>query len=341
MSWEEVDDFSNPAAWVALQPDGVTASTQIVVAPDLTRVAPGFASSLRMAVAASSDSNILRRDFAAPLDLTAFDELRLTFASDRVATGAPAAPFYLELRMGSAAAPIASAGNLYFRQLPVAQTGVFDVARLSLADLAPSVRSAINRLELRVAGNLSFNCNLEFLGAARDQMLADVDAALLNLLNGRLTVGAAAVPAVLHPANGTLTQARPYFQILHLDTIFSNERTEANRSVGDYAGTKSSVRPRAFAFELLYQVTAVADDRATQAAMLDFALQTLPTRGSLFVNGYLLPAEMVFVPPRERIGAERTDEVPLFYRISTRQETGAPTSVVPTTGVVMQGDLAN
>lgn len=341
MSWMEVDDFSTPAAWIALQPDGVSASSQITIAPDPTRVAPGFDASLRATIAPQSDSHILRRSLAVPLNLSAFDELRLNFASDRAATGAPVAPFCLELRLGSAIAPIGSPGNVYFRQLPALQGGRFDVVRLSLADLPPAVRGSVNRLEFRVAGELAFNCNFEHLGAARDEMLGDVDTALLALLNGKFSLAGGPVPAVLHPANGPLNQTRPYYQILHMDTIFSNERTETARPVGDYAGAKATARPRAFAFELFYQLTAVADDRASQAAMLEFALRTLPTRGALFVGGYLLPAEMVFVPPRERIGAARTDEAPLFYRISARQETGRPTAVAPTKSIVLQGDLAN
>jgi hypothetical protein len=341
MSWKEVDDFSNPAAWSAFQPDGTTPSPQITVGPDTARVAPGFAASLRATVAPSSGSHILRRDFAAPLNLSAFDEIRLNFAADRAATGTPGAPFFLELRLGSAAAPIGSAGNAYVRQIPAAQPGHFDVARLSLADLPAAVRNAVSRIEFRVAGALAFSCNFQQLGAAREEMFADVDAALLALLDGKLSLAGAPVAAVLHPANGPLNQARPFFHILHMDTVFSPERTDSTRSAGDYAGAKASLRPRSFAFELYYQVTAVADDRASQAAMLSFALKTLPTRGSLSVSGYQTPAEMVFVPPLERIGAARTDEAPLFYRISTRQEIGAPTPVAPTKSVVLQGDLVN
>src|SRR6185503_2899713 len=49
------------------------------------------------------------------------------------------------------------------------------------------------------------------------------------------------------------------------------------------------------------------------------ARRTLRPRGELIVNGCALPMEMVVIPPRERIGAARTDQIPLFFKVSARQ----------------------
>lgn len=170
-------------------------------------------------------------------------------------------------------------------------------------------------------------------------MVADADAGLLASLNGILSVDGTAVPAVLHPANGTLAQGRPYIEIMQLDMAYSRERTGSAPSQGDFTDVGYTVWPPSDAYDLLYQVTAFAADRATQAAMLDFVAQKLPPRGQLLVNRMALPMEAVAVAPINQLGGHRTDQIPLFYRISARQQAGSGAVVTPPRSVRLSTDM--
>jgi hypothetical protein len=170
-------------------------------------------------------------------------------------------------------------------------------------------------------------------------MIADVDAALVSNLNGGLSLAGNPVPAVLHPANGKLVQTRPYFEITHYDIVYSRDRTDSTRPRGDFTDRGYTVRPPGSAYELFYQVTAVADDRASQAQMLEFVLRALPPRGELIVNGCGLPMESVVVYAFDQLGGARTDAIPLFYKISTRQAVGPSDLAAPVTTVAVDGDV--
>lgn len=334
-----LDDMSNVAAWVALAPDGVTPSTELALAADPTRTPPGTdAPSARVTATTDALGHTLRRNLG-PVDLTAFDEVRLWVNGDRAADGTALGRFYLEIRLGNAALPPDAPGNPWQRYLPVSDVNGWEPVRLSLGDLPPAVRGALSVIQLRcVDAAPGFHCNLDDLIAVREAMIGDVDGALLTALNGVLRVGGAAVPAVLHPANGVLSQARPYIEVLHFDTLYSRERTDAARVRGDFDAQGYMLRPPSNAYELYYQVSAVADDRPTQAAMLEFILRTLPARGQLPVNGQVLPMESVYVRPINQIGGARNDRLPLFYKISTRQEVGQGTRVRPTKAVTVITD---
>jgi hypothetical protein len=281
----------------------------------------------------------LRRNVAG-LDLSNFDTLRLWLYSDRPADGTPEHPFFLELRLASVAVALNNPSNTWQRYLPVSQVKTWEPVRLSISDLAAAIRSAVTVIQLRCAdASVSFNCNIDSLIAVREAMISDVDAALRAQLDGVLVLNGSPVPAVLHPANGTLTQTRPYIEITHYDVVYSPERTQLTRPRGDFTERGYSLRPAGNAYELYYQITAVADDRQSQSQMLELILRALTPRGEIVVNGDPLPMEMVVVVPVDQLGGARTDRIPLFYRISTRQEVGLSDVVSAARAVIVDGDV--
>ena len=281
----------------------------------------------------------LRRNLAG-LDLTNFDELRLWVYADRAADGTPANPFVLELTLGSAALGLDDPANTWARYLPASKPGVWEPVRLTVGDLPAAIRGAVTRMRIRcVADSRPFRWYVDDILAVRERMIADVDAALVARLHNLLTIGGNAVPAVMHPAGGALDQDAPFFHLTHYDIVCSRERASAARPRGDFAEDGYSLRPPSNAYELYYQITAEADDRASQSQMLEFALRALPPFGDLSVNGFLLPIESATVPPFDQVGKLQTDSIPLFYKVLTRQEVGTPDIVSPVQAVTIGGDL--
>ena len=332
-----IDAMDNAALWTALAPDGVTPSTELSLAVDNSRFPPVGTTSARVTGSANALNHTLRRSFAA-IDLTLFNELRLWVRGERPADGTPARAFFLEMRMASAAVALNDAGNIWQRYLPVSQAGVWEPVRVSIADLPAAVRADMTVMQLRCA-SAPFACNIDDILAVRDDMVTDVDQALLAILDKGLTLGGSVVPAVLHPANGVLAQARPYLEITNYDILFSRERTDSNRPRVDYTDKGYTIGPASNAYELYYQVKAVADDRASQSQMLDFTLRALPARGGLLVNGVVLPMEAITVYAFDQPGGVRTEDIPLFYRVSVRQETGPGDLVSPARTLIIGGDI--
>jgi hypothetical protein len=317
----------------------VTPSTEITLSKDASRAPPGAASSVRVVAGSAALDHALRCDLG-PLDLREYDELRLAVSSNRIADGSPGAPFYLEMRLGSAGLPPGDPGNPWRRLVAMYSSGSLEIVRFSILDLPPSVRSALTRVQIRcTADGAPFTANLASLIAVREEMLGDVDAALKAKLHEQTEIKGALVPAYLHPGSGNLSATPPYFEILNFDVGFNSERTESARPRGDFTGNDYSLRPKSFAYELYYQIAAVADDRASKAQMIELALRVLEPRGALLVNGYALPMEMIAVPPLERIGGARTNEIQLHFRVSTRQEIGTPEFVRAARNVSIGGDI--
>jgi len=332
--------MDSAAPWQALAPDGVTPSTELSLTVDTSHPRVGADSSAGLVSGTvKALNNTLRRNFAG-IDLTNLDEIRLWVNSDRPADGTSELPFFLEMRLASATLALNDPNNTWQRYLPISQVRTWESVRLGIGDLPAAVRSAVTVMQFRCSdATTAFNCDVDDILAVRDAVVGDVDAALLALLNGSLVINTQPVAAVLHPANGTLTQTRPYFEITQYDLSYMRERTSSTRPRGDFTDAGYTLRPPSNAYELSYQFTAVADDRASQAQMLEFMMRTLPPRGQLVVNGLPLPMESVFVDPVDQIGGFRTDGIPVFYRISTRQEVGSSDLVKATKIVTVDGDV--
>ncbi|MBZ4373791.1 hypothetical protein [Corallococcus sp. AS-1-6] len=315
-----VEPMDTAAAWSALAPDGVTPSTELSIADETTQVRPGTdGHSGRITASATAAGHLLRRTLGAPVDLTPYRELRLWLNASRVATGAPAQPFFLELRLGSVALPADAASNTWNRFLPVAQASTWELHRLSLDDLAPATRSAVVTLQLRCVAEGPFTCCLDDVLAVRDEMVSDVEAALLERLHNVLVVEGSPVPAEVHSPD-VAPPAKPYLRVTPLGVEPSDARTPSTTVRSDFSSTGFRTRPAGFAYDLWYQVEAFASSRADEARLLDFALQRLPPRGDLLVNGAPIPLEMRTLPATELIGGSRGERVGLVYRVLARND---------------------
>ena len=329
MALQIVDAMNNAGAWNALAPNGATPSTEISAADETNQIRYGAdAHSLRVAASGNAQDHLLRRTRAA-LDLSAFGELRLWIFSSRIADGSASQPFFLELRLGSAALALDAPGNTWHRYLPVARAGTWELLRLSLADLAPAVRSSLSALQLRcIDAALPFTCVLDDLAAVRDEMLADADAALLARLHERITINGTAVPALLY-VPGVTAPSQPYIRITQHHIAFADERTSSSRARTDFSSNRFALRPPSYGYNLHYQFEAVAANRSEQAAILEFILRELTPRGELIVNNSPLPLEWMPVPPYNADGAPLTDRALLHFRVLTYQEVGAAEPAVP------------
>jgi hypothetical protein len=335
-----VDPVNDVTPWQALAVDGVTPSTELAIALDNTHPRPGADPRSGLITASGAATNhTLRRTFAPTIDLTTFDELRLALYSNRVADGKSSTPFCLEIKLGSTVMPPSDPGNTWRRFIPATQSEVWDTARFDLSDLPAAVRGSVSAILLRCTDAGAFQLNIEDIIGVREEMLGDIDIALQLLLNNKITLNGNAVPAVLHPGNGPLTSARPYIEILNYDVVFSRERTASTRPRGDFFNGSYSLQPTSNAFDVFYQISAVADDRKTQSQMLELILRAVPPRGEILVNDYPLQVDAVTVNPIDMLGGFRTDAIPLFFKVQTRQRVGSAISVQGARNLVVDGDL--
>jgi hypothetical protein len=125
---------------------------------------------------------------ATPLDLSAFDELRLWAYASRAADGTPRAPFLLELSyLDAADAP----GEEHRWLVPVNRRRTWEQHRFGIAG---DRRGQITGLSLRCLTNEPFQIHLDELLAVNEEPLSDVESALTGLLDGLPLPGVAALP---------------------------------------------------------------------------------------------------------------------------------------------------
>ncbi|MBZ4417442.1 hypothetical protein [Myxococcus sp. RHSTA-1-4] len=338
----DVDAMNDAASWRPLAPDGVTPSSELTVALESATVRFGAdARSLRITTSRAATGHLLRRTLPAALDLRPFDELRLSLWSSRVThgTGGPL-PFFLELRLGSDAVGPDAPSNTWHRLLPVSTRSTWEPVRLGLSDLDPAVRSAVRVLQLRcVEASSPFTCFLDDVIAVREEMIGDVEAALAARLDGKLRLGDTAVPAVVNAPGVPVSATPPYLLITQYEIAWSDARTPATRGRGDFSTGGSVLRPPSFGWDLHYQLQAFANDRPSQARMLEFLLRALGPHGELVVNGWPLPYALVSPPADERLGGQRTERVALHYRIAARLEVGASEPTHSAREPIIEADL--
>lgn len=333
-----LDSMADAAPWAAVEPDGATRSAAIACAVDISVHHLGDdRSSLRIVGTTGADRHRLLRTIPA-VDLRHFDELRLAIRGDRSAGGRDGQPFFLELRLGSAAAPPDAPSNPWHRLLPVAGDA-WTLARLALSDLPDVARGAIERIQLRcVDAQAGFRVLIDDLAAVRHEPSVDVDAALIRRLHNRVTLNGQPVPAQVHVAGAALPSSRPLILVHPYAARLAEQRRVGGESEGDYRADGYSLRPAAFPWDLYYAVEALAADRGGQAALIDFVLGALPPRGTLPVCGFALPCDNV--APGEAVTGSgfASRRLLLHYRVATWQESGQPRSVRPAETVRVEID---
>lgn len=330
MSQQQLDAFDDATLWGAFEADGVTPSAALGLTIDTQVYRFGDdAASGRIDAAPGALGHFLRRSFAA-LDLTERDELRFWLRATRPADGTPERPFFLELRAGSVALPIGAPQNTWQRFLPVAKPGVWELACLALDDLPAAVRGALTRLELRCVNDAQpFTCHLDDLAAVREEMIGDVEAALVARLGDRISLNGALVPA--HVAgSGATPPAAPYLRIALLEIRPGGDRPRAGEVRRDYSGLAYRVAGATNDYDLTYDVDAVTTDRAHTTRILEHVLASLAPHAQLVAAGRPVLVDWQRIE-RSNLAEELNDDrVRLRFRIATRQVVGAPTKVVPT-----------
>lgn len=323
-----VEPFASAATWSAFEPDGVTPSGLLVAADETSLVRFGpEGRSVRFRAETGAAGHLWQRALG-PLDLRSFDELRLWLWADRPADGTPQRPFFLALRLGSAALPLGDAGNPWYRLLPVGESGVWEHVRVSLGDLPVAAREAVSQIELRCADGAGFTCVLDDFLAVREQPLADVDGALLNRLHQQVAVGGTAVPATVLAA-GTPAPDAPAIIVRHHGVEYADARTSATPVRGDYTLNRFLLLPARIGYNLHYLVEVVGGSRAAEVSIIEFLLVALPPRGDLLVGGRPLPIEWVPVPLYDADGAPLADRPRLYLRVLTSLAVGLARPAVP------------
>jgi hypothetical protein len=330
--------MDNAAAWSALQSDGVTASTEISMVNDVDRFRYGVDRKSAKIVASSTAVDHSLRRTIGPLDLTALDELRLWAFADRMAD--ERASFYLDVRMASAAIPFTDPANTWQRYVPVPAANSWNLARIKLAGLPAAIRGAVNQLQLRcVDATNSFTIWLDDLIAVRDDFFADIEQAFVDRLHNKVLVGGQPVPALVHTPDVAVSPPDTWIRVMLFDVRYSDERTSHERPRGDYSAAGYNVRPRAVAYDLIYQFDVFGEDRAAQTTLLTFILRELGVYNSILVNGVQIPIEPVIVPATEMLNGVRTDRVGFKWKVQVRQEAGAVEPVTGVSAVLLETDF--
>lgn len=319
-----LDDLADLSDWRARRPTG-SPSSEI-------GIAPGSESWLGLDTATvtatgSGGGHRLERALG-PVDLHPFDDLQLWVRSERLATGAEASPFFLELRLGSSAATIGSPPNPWHRLIPVPVPGSWQPVTVSLDDLPPAVRGAVNRVRFTcLQTDVPFALDLGAIVAIREEMLRDLDEAIATRLGGRLQIDGAPVPAVHVPAAAAPPDP-PFFRILNQAIRPVLERSSPSGTRTDYTQTGFSIRPPATVYDVLYRIEAVAEDRPTVAAMTEFVLAELAPVATLIANHRPHRVEWT-QGPAESEGAAATPSAVHVKVTATQRSLGAPERGVP------------
>lgn len=337
MSRLVIDPFDNLQAWSAHGGDGGPSDEISISLGGPART--GRPTALVQA-APKADGHYVERQGAAA-DLRPFSDLELWVRSQRVATGSVENPFYVEIRLGSAALPVGAGANTWHRFVPVAQPGVWEPVPLDLGDLPAAVRSAVTTLRLRCldAGE-GWALALDQILAVREDMLADLDEALRARLDGRVVLANKPVPAVVVPVTAPEPKP-PFLRISNYDVRPDLERSPTRGRHTDHTEQGFVVRPPSVAYSVYYAVEAVAADRPSAARMFAAALAELAPTSTVTSNGRPLTAEWVEPPTYASppATAPPPDHPTLHLKVSTSlarrasRETAVPVSNVVTVEV--------
>ncbi|MBG0831241.1 hypothetical protein HS041_26180 [Planomonospora sp. ID67723] len=229
------------------------------------------------------------------MDLRGFDDIELWAGGDRLADGTAERPFFCEVRLGSAEAPIASAANRWHRYVPVADPGSPQRVLFSLDDLPASVRTACSAIRITFL-DAPASVRLTPPAAVRPQLLADVDAALLARLDDRLSLGGTPVRAVLQVARD---QAKPYLLLVNHSIEHALTRVPGEEIRTDFTRNGFVVRSAGVPYDLGYRIEVVAERREEVAALLEFVLAELGPGSTLRVGGVEFPVD--WPAPWERL----------------------------------------
>ncbi|MEU0431182.1 hypothetical protein ABZ153_05960 [Streptomyces sp. NPDC006290] len=334
MTARVIEPMGDAAQWAAVEPDGSTPSTEVTIADETVVVGYGpDRRGAKVSATPRADGHRLRRTLA-PVDLSGFTELRLSVRADRPA-GHDRAPFFLELRLGSAATAIDDPANTWHRLLPVRAAGRWETVRLSLDDL--TVAGALAEMQLRCLGGTGFTAYLDDVIAVAPQPFADADRALAVRLAG-IEIGGSAVPVTVRAA-GEPSPVAPALDVVQFDVRCAYDRVVDAIVPRDFTSAGSRQAVPGDPYDIDYAVTPVAATRGDQAALLEAVLDRLSPVDELVADGERLPTRLVWIPGPNRIGGFLTDVPALTYRVSVRRTPPAVPTVRPVDQLAVTADL--
>src|SRR5262249_7762294 len=151
-------------------------------------------------------------------------------------------------------------------------------ATVSLADLPSAIANATTQIEFQVAATdgASHRVTFDSLGAARPGLVADVDDALLSVLDNVLDISGSLVPARLSPA----TTARPFISIVQFGATRALYRAPMGFAREERDDLGVLLWPAPEAWDLSYRFEPQGNTRSDQAATVDFLAMRL-------ANGWL------------------------------------------------------
>lgn len=330
MTFTLLDGMTDAGPWSGFEGDGVTPSAVLTLAVDAEIHPLGRdAGSGRIDGAAGALDHRLRRSFAG-IDLSPHDELRLWVRADRPADGTPERPFYLEARLGNAALPIGDPQNGWHRFLPVSRTGSWELVSLALDDLPGQVRGSLERLELRcVDDSAPFTLWIDDLAAVREEMVGDVEAALVAELGGRLVLDGNPVPAHVENPGQNAPQV-PYVRLELVEIRRGSDRPRAGEVRRDYSGSGYRIAGAHYDFDLVYDIDAVSGSRQHTTRILELVLGRLAPRTRLAAAGRPVLVDWRPIERSNLVEELNNNRVRLRFCVETRQVVGPPTPVVPT-----------
>jgi hypothetical protein len=243
------------------------------VTPDGVPVA-GNISATRLVAHAGAQG--LTATFVPPvaLDLSGLDEVRFWIVSNRVADDLPNSPFYLEFSYNNASDTSADIHRWF---VPVNQANVWEQRRIGIEH---DRREAVTQLTFRCLTNLPFSCTIDEMLAVHEQLLVDVESALIALLDEQVVL--ASVTAIP----------------LHSDALAGTAEVVLSRSTALRVGNRVALFD-ATGHRETHDVGAIVDDAATATSTVQFppgdALTRAYPSATSFVS-VVVPA-VVATPP--------------------------------------------
>ena len=286
-----LDSMSSAAAWSAFLPDGQTASGEIAIAADTNEYElKDDRTSLRFTVSPAAQGHRISRTLGAALDLSGIPEIRFWIRANRRADGTEPA-FFLQLRLGSAAAPVGSGANPWFRNIPISQPDSWELVYVSLDDLPTGVRGAVNALELRCdANDPAATFYIDSIVAVREELLTDVEAALAAAVHEQVTApNNVKVPAVVHNPDGA-EPAAPEVRI-YLTEVRVDESRNTHFARRDFVGQSFRLEVPPTGYSFVYELEGIAAEPETRSRIFDFLLARFAPRNTLEVNSVALAIE--------------------------------------------------
>lgn len=331
-------DVSLPATWNALEPDGVTPSTALSATASPFRHPLIDSLALRIRGGRGARDHRVRTN-PGGVGLAAFDQLRIVWRPSIMAGPSSGAPFWLQIRLGSAALPVGAPGNDWHRVLPVVSAARWDCAVLSLGNLAPAVASAVTDiLIICVDDRRAFTADIAAILAVRPALVEDVEDALTARLDQVLTLGGGLVPAEVQRAGFPPSATRPLIAILPYTLRHARERSSPGEAAADFVTDGYSLRPPPVPWDLYFAIEALADTRADQATLIDFVIGALPPVGALLVAGQRVSIETIDEPEPASGGFDIGRQL-LHYRVRAWRDGGPARPVHPVDTVEVDVDI--